>query len=292
VSGVTNLVRFAIRDRHAHGNLAALVKRLAILLVFFAATTASAQSDLFPRFSVSGGRYLSRFDTDVRVDPDQTGGGFGTTINLERDLSLERSPSTNHFALEWRPFDRHELAGTYLSVPRSGFRAIEEQIVFRDVTYPVRAQVTTQVNFRYWDATYTYWARKTPTDGLGITLGVAGLSLDAMLEAVAENQQFLAQERASTDVPVALAGAKWRFAIARPLLAEVKATALPRIHIQDYSGRALNASASLEFRIAHTVGIGAAYNYFTFDANVERTTLHGHIRMHHDGPEAYVKLAF
>ena len=259
--------------------------------LLIASTAFAQESPLFPRVSVSGGRYGGHFTTDVRLDPDVTG-GEGTRIGFERDLGLEPDESLQRFALEWRPLARHELAGSYFSSSRRGFQQITRDFVIRDTTYPVNALVTTGFDLKYWSATYTYWARRSARDGFGITVGAAGLSLDASVIAQRPDFTVTANETANTDVPVALVGAQWRVALSNRLLAGASAATLPRVTISGYTGRALTGGAHVEYRALQWLGVGAAYNYFRLNVDVARTDVRGSIDLTMRGPEAFVKLAF
>lgn len=262
-----------------------------LALLFFIASTAIAQeSPLFPRISVTGGRYSGSFTTDVRLDPDAT--GEGTRIGFERDLGLQPSERVQRFTLEWQPLARHELAGTYFASSRGGFQQISRDFVFRNQSYPVNALVTTGFNLKYWSATYTYWARRSSRDGFGITLGAAGLSLDASVIAQRADLTVTANQSAKTDVPVALAGVQGRVALSDRLLAGTDAAMLPRVTINGYTGRVVTAGARLEYRALRWLGVGAAYNYFRLNVDVARPDLRGAIDVTMRGPEGFVKVAF
>src|SRR5947199_2648459 len=99
---------------HRHRELRALCACVVIrlLAVVVAIPAFAQQSAVFPRFSILAGKYAADFTTDVRVDPE------GTSINLERDLGLDRSQRVNDYAVRWRPLARHELAGSYVSSSR------------------------------------------------------------------------------------------------------------------------------------------------------------------------------
>jgi hypothetical protein len=262
-----------------------------IALLLLALPLAAQESPLFPRFSVSGGAYSGRFDTNVRIDPDERDGG-GTEIGFERDLGLERSRQVPQVRVQWRPFARHELAATYFATSRRGFEQIDREVVFRNQSYPVNALVTTAFDLDYASLTYTYWARKSDRDGLGITIGAAGLSLDASVIAQRPDFTVTAAQSAKTDVPVALAGLQGRLAFSERVLGEASVSALPRVTIEGYTGRALTANARLEYRPLRWLGVGAAYNYFRLDVDVAQSDLNGSIGMRVQGPEAYVRLAF
>ena len=265
------------------------MRRLALLLLV--ALPAFGQ-DLFPRSSITAGASAAEFDTNVRIDPE-VAGGTGTVVGFERDLGLEDARTIRRFGVQWRPFARHELAGTYFSAPRSGSEQIDREITFGDEVYPVRALVTTGLDLDYRSATYTYWARRSERDGLGITIGAAALSFNASVIAETEDQTVTLSERAETDVPVALAGLQGRVALMDRLHAEGSISTLPRVTIEGYSGDALTANARLEYRPLRWLGIGAAYHYFRLDVDVAQTgELHGSLDMTIQGPEAFLRLAF
>ena len=261
-----------------------------LLLILLAALPAFAQ-DLFPRFSVTGATSPAEFETNARIDPeDET--GAGTLVSFERDLGLEDSRTLQRFGLQWRPLRRHELALAYFSAPRSGFRQIDRTIVFRDEVYPVSALVTSQFDLDYASATYTFWARRGERDGLGITLGVATLAMDASVTAEQLGQSVTVTQRAETEVPVALAGLQGRVAFLPRLHGEASVSTLPRVTIEDYTGRALTGLARLEYRPLPWLGIGGAYHYFRLDVDVAQADLSGSLDMTIRGPEAYLRLAF
>lgn len=265
------------------------MRRLALLCLL---TIPLYAQDLFPRFSITAAASAASFETNARIDPELTGGS-GTQVGFERDLGLEDARTVQRFGVQWRPFRRHELEATYFSAPRSGFAQIDRQIVFRDQTYPVQALVTSQLDLDYLSATYTYWARQTEHDGIGISIGAATLSFNASVAAETQDQSVTLSERAKTDVPVALAGLQGRVALMSRLHAEGSISTLPRVTINGYTGDALTATAKLEYRPVRWLGIGAAYSYFRLNVDVAQVDqLNGSLDMTVKGPEGYVRLAF
>ncbi|HET7434333.1 MAG TPA: hypothetical protein VFN10_06420 [Thermoanaerobaculia bacterium] len=270
------------------------MRRLALLLLAFTVPALAQNAPLFPRFSITGGAYQADFSTDVRVDEDLAGANgatTGTRINLERDLGLDEQHSVRRFEARWRPFARHELAASILSADRSGFAQINRDITFRDVTYPVQAEVATTFDVDYRDLTYTYWAHRADRNGIGIMLGAAGISIDASIIANSAAGGVAITQQASTDVPVALGGVQARFALTRNLLAEGSIGVLPRVTIDQYSGRALNGAVAIEWRLTPSLGIGAEYRDFRLDGSVARVDFNGDLDMRVNGAEAFVRLA-
>jgi hypothetical protein len=249
------------------------------------------ESLLFPTFSVTAGQTTGEFETNARIDPDD-GSNEGTLISFERDLGLEDSRTLPRFGLQWRPFRRHELAATHFTADRAGFAEIDREIVFRDEVYRAQALVTTGFDLEYWSATYTYWARRTDRDGLGISLGAASLAIDASITAEQPGVSVTVTQEAETEVPVALAGLQGRVAFTDRIHGEASIATLPRVTIEDYTGSALTGQARLEYRPLRWLGIGAAYNYFRLDIDVEQSDLRGSLDMTMQSPEVYLRLAF
>jgi hypothetical protein len=261
------------------------------LVALLAAPLFAQDSLLFPRFSITAGTSAGDFETNARIDPDDQS-TEGTLISFERDLGLEDAKTLARFGLQWRPFARHELAASHFAASREGFEEIDREIVFRDEVYPVQALVTTEFDLDYWSATYTYWARRGPRDGFGISLGLATLAFDASVIAERPEESVTITQEANTDVPVALAGVQGRVAFLEKLHGEASVSTLPRVTIEDYTGSALTGTARLEYRPLRWLGVGAAYNYFRLDVDVEAADLRGSLEMVIQGPEAYVRLAF
>lgn len=262
-----------------------------LLALLLALPLAAQDNGLFPRFSVIGGHAPAEFETNARIDPEATA-EEGTLVSFERDLGLEDSRTLRRIAVQWRPLARHELAATYFSAPREGFEQINRNITFRNEVYPVNALVTTQFDFDYASATYTYWARRGARDGLGISLGVAHLALDASVTYARPGTSVTVTQTAETEAPIALGGLQGRLAFTDRLHGEASVSTLPRVTIEDYTGRALLGTGRLEYRPVRWIGVGAAYQYFNLDIDVAQTSLTGSLDMTIRGPEAYVRLAF
>ena len=269
------------------------MRRLSLILcVLCVAAPAVAQRnrELFPTFTLTGGGYLGDFGTKVRVDP-HVEGLQGTTIDLEKNLGLESSRTLTRLGLQWRPFRRHELELSYFQTKREGRRVIDRQIVYEDTTFPIQADVRSKFNIDFWEATYTYWARQTERDGIGINLGVTGMRVDGEL-AVRRNTDnaILLSQTASTDVPVPVIGLEGRWLLTDRVMAMGRGEVLPKVSIKDYQGSAYVGKFSLEYRAFRNVGVGVAYNYFNLNGLVKKEDFHADLGMTVSGVEAFVRI--
>src|SRR4051794_41337610 len=111
------------------------MSRLRILVLLLSALPLAAQeSALFPRFSLTGASNRARFDSTVRLDPENGANTFGSQVGFESDLGMPRSKNLTRFGLEWQLASRHELAAADFTVPRSGLAAVPPQNGFRGQT--------------------------------------------------------------------------------------------------------------------------------------------------------------
>ena len=265
---------------------------LGLALLVSVPALAQGTDAVFPRFSVTAGGYLGDFATDLRVDP-HVEGFEGTRLDFENDLGLDDSKTLTRFTLEWRPFRRHTLSGSYFTSRRSGQRVISRQIVFEDTTFPINVEVDSHIDIDFWEAVYTYWARQNPRSGVGINLGVSGLNIGAGLEArLGGNSTALLSESAGTEFPVPVIGVEGRSAFTDRLIGTARYSILPKVKVSDYEGAAQVAKASLEYRVLDSLAIGGRYNYFNVDGALVDFDFRADIAMTVSGWEGYVRLMF
>jgi hypothetical protein len=152
--------------------------------------------------------------------------------------------------------------------------ANDRQIVFEDTTFPIRADVRSDFNVDFWEATYTYWWRQSARYGLGLNLGVSAMSVDAALLVRRDDNALLLSETASTELPIPVIGLDGRIAITDRIIGTGRAVVLPRVNISDYSGEAWVGQFSIEYRPFERVGLGVGYHYFNLNGTVEKTAFH------------------
>ena len=269
------------------------MRRLSLMLcVLCVAAPALAQRnrELFPTFTLTGGGYLGDFGTKIRVDP-HIEGIQGTTIDLEKHLGLESSRTLTRLGFAWRPLRKHELEVSYFSTKREGRRVIDHTIVYEDTTFPIQADVRSRFDIDFWEVSYTYWARQTERDGIGVTLGVTGMRFDGELSVRRNTDNtVLLSQTAKTDVPVPVIGLEGRWLLTDRVIAMGRGAVLPKVDIKDYSGSAYVGKFSLEYRLARRIGLGVAYNYFNLNGLAEKENFHADLGMTVSGVEAFVRI--
>lgn len=268
-----------------------------LLLALLAAGGSARAQDLgsfpFDRFSLIAGSFYETTDTNLRLDAASRA---GTSISLESDLGLDDSDQLLRLGAEWRPFERHQFAAAYYKLSREGSRVIDRDIDFGGVTFPARGSVGAKADFEFLELVYTLWAVKKPRGGLGLSLGASQIGIDTTLNAqlaVPGGGGMVSRERsASTDLPVPLLGAEGRYAFARRFLIAGSVRLLPKVNIENYEGKVLTYGARLEWRLARHLGLGASWDSFNIDADVDKDRFRGSLDFTVEGAQAYLRLAF
>ena len=246
----------------------------------------------FDRFSFTVGSFYETTDTDVRLDAGTA--EQGTLISLERDLGLDDSDQLLRFGLEWFPAARHQLSAGYYELSRDRTRTLEREIEFGDVVFPVRASLASSSDFEFYEAIYTFWAVRKPRGGLGLALGGAGISIETALAAEIPRPggtgTIAREESASTDLPVPLLGVEGRYAIGPRFLIAGDVRLLPDVQIEDYEGSVLTYGARLEYRLSRHFGLGASWNSFNIDVDLEKERFRGSLDFTIEGAQAFLRV--
>ena len=120
-------------------------------------------------FTISGGVFLSSFDTSAQVD---TSLGIGTGINLEDDLGLSSDETTFWGDVSWRFARKHHLTVGYFGFTRDANAVAEEEITIGDETFPVGASLSTEFKVQIVPFAYSYSFMNEEKYEFGASLGV------------------------------------------------------------------------------------------------------------------------
>jgi hypothetical protein len=248
---------------------------------------AEPENPLTNRFSVSLGTFFLNTGTTVRVDG---AGRMGTEVDLERDLGVG---NVDRFRADayWRFRERHKLRAMYFDSSQSRSRQIDRDIVFRDTTYPVDAQVETEFGMTVSEIAYEYAFVRREKWELAGSIGVHQLRFDLDLSTSGETQSVSASESASANGPLPVLGLRgvWRFSDKFYADAQVQ---FFKISLDPYDGRLEDYMASLVWQPFKHVGFGAGYNSFVTRLDVSGSEFDGHLRWRYSGARVFLNASF
>lgn len=259
---------------------------IAVLLTasLTASTAALGQAQLDRKTQLSVGGFVTDQDTTARFKAS-TGGG--ATLNFERDLGLDSSQNVFRFDGFSRFGTRHRIDGSVFSFSRDGTAIITGDIEWQDSTFPVSANVKTDLDLAVYKLAYGYELVQRQDRYLAASFGLYTADLDIKLRNVdgdgVEDGDFTAP------LPVlGLRGAyaasdRWTFyASAEYFVAS----------IDDIDGSILDLSASVDYWFSNRFAVGLGYNYLEIKADGRNKSIRADVEWDISGALLSIKFGF
>lgn len=254
--------------------------------------TAAAQS-LDDLYWLEVGGYLPDVDSKVRVASVDLP-NVATTIDLESDLDLTDRKTLPQVSAGMRFSGNWSLEAEYYSLRRSGSVGIRREIVFDDVTYPIGARVSSSFDSSIYRVTAGYSFVRNQNTRVGAALGLHATDFEVSLSGDAQVGGVIGQaaaRRRSFLAPLPTLGLFASQRLAPDLTLSGRADYLS-LKVGDYSGRLLNAQASIVWRFAKNVGVGAMYRHVNYRVDVDKERWNGRLRYAFSGPALFVQVGF
>lgn len=246
----------------------------------------------FSPFYVRVGTYLLDASTTARVDG--TAGRFGTRLDFEDDLNIEKRKDTLLAAARWRFADRHFLEMEYFELTRYGGKRIEKEINFGERVFNIGADINSSFTTEVTRVGYAYRVIKRPNWGLALSAGIHVTRLRASLDSLEfdnANLPVLDAEIASVTAPLPVFG----LSIARRL--SEKWTLVGKgqwffLTFDDYEGSITHATAHFEHNTFRQVGFGFGYDWFDIDVDTTDKYWRGSADVRFHGPLVFIQASF
>lgn len=247
------------------------------------------QSDfLFERTSLSVGAFNSRIDTDLRIDGETF---RGTPIDFEEDLDLEKDPTVAIFGVTHFFGQRHQVELQFNRVSRDRERILTREIIFRDRVFELNLPVVTTFETDTLNMAYTFWLRRKPASGFGVTAGVQWQRLEVSLDALGAVVPL--REEADADLPVPLIGFSYRQLVTLNSRFILTATFLPEVHVGDIeSGSFISLFGAYEWRLARNLALGASYSLGDLNVEFKSRAFSGDLDYITEGLQVYGRVLF
>jgi hypothetical protein len=265
---------------------------IAILAATSAGATPVAGQGLDDRYWIEAGGYLPKVDSTVRVAAT-AGPNLASTIDLESDLDLDDRKALPQVSAGVRLGDGGwSLEAEYYALRRTSSVSMRREIVFDDAVYPVGVRVDSSFDSSIYRATIGYAFLRKRDTRIGAAVGLhatdfeVALSGEARLggvttQGVARRRTFLA--------PLPTVGLFASQRLLPDLVVSGRADYLS-LKIDEYSGRLLNAQASIVWRFARNVGVGAMYRHVDYRVNVDKERWNGRLQYSFSGPALFLQV--
>jgi long-subunit fatty acid transport protein len=262
------------------------------LLGLILATPAAAQS-LDDKFWLEASIFDPKVDTKVQLSA-RDNPTIGTEIDFESDLDLDKDKVLPAFFGGARIGSGFSIAGEYYALHRKGGATLDRDITFKDVTYPVSAEVSSAFDTDIYRLVVGYEIVHRPTYELGIALGLHATKIKVELNGQASvgGAGVTAQTR-DEDVlaPLPTIGLFGAVEPVRRLTLNGRVDYLS-LKIDQYKGRLINAQAAISYELINHVSLGIAYRYVDYRLDVERERTVGRLTYNFSGPSAFLRVGF
>lgn len=243
-------------------------------------------------FHVRIGAYFLDSETSARVSGRE--GNFGSRLDFEDDLNLDKRKDTLLASARWRFLDRQFLEIEYFNLKRSGNKRIDEEIRFGDTVYPIGADMSSSFTTEVTRLGYSYRIVKRPEWGLALSAGLHVTRLRASLDSLVfdnANQPVPRKEIASVTAPLPVFG----FSAARLIGGKWTLAGKSQwyfLSVDDVDGSIGHAAVYLEHDTFRNVGFGFGYDWFDINLDTTDKLWRGDADVRFNGPLLYMQASF
>jgi len=243
------------------------------------------------KFQVSLGTFVNQSKLTIRADGET---GEGTTIDWKNTFG-DQEASRLRLDGYWRFKERHHLRAMYTDYSKSATRTLERDIDWNGEIIPVDASATGKLGFEIVELAYEYDFARSPDRDLVLSAGIHYTTFEASIRAKIDTpvggggDTFGSKSSVNAPLPVFGARGMWRLGRNFYLDAQVQYFALA---IDQYDGSLVNYRAAVIWQPKKWIGLGAGYDSFNVDVEVDGDRLRGLLDWTYQGPQVFFNFAF
>jgi hypothetical protein len=242
-------------------------------------------------FNVALGSFILSSDTQVRVDGST---GRGSNVDWEQTFG---GGDVTRFRIDgyWRFGDRHKVRALWFRSSRTRSTDLDEDIVWNDDVFPVNAHVEGKVSFDIYELAYEYAFVRRDTYEVSGTIGLHYTEFSTGLSARASESggtlDVDLENSASVAAPLPVIGIRTMWALPHDFWLDASAQFFA-LSIDDYDGNVQDYRIAVFWQPHTWLGIGAGYNQFTIDVDVNKDRFEGQLDWQYRGPMLFYSAAF
>lgn len=266
----------------------------AILFATAPAVLADESPDLLTvPFNVALGSFILNTDTDVRLDGDT---GAGTDIDWERSLGDDGDQTRFRLDGFWRFGDRHKLRLLWFNNSSSNTRTLDREIEWGDVTYPVDASLKAEFDFDIYELAYEYAFLRRDNYELSGSIGLHWTSMSLALAGEAslvggEQVSGTVRKEGSVDLPLPVIGLRGLWNLTHDFWIDASVQFFS-LSFDEYDGSLQDFRVAVLWQPSKWVGLGAGYNQFNVDIDIDKDRFNGELDWTYKGPMLFYSVAF
>lgn len=242
------------------------------------------------RFRLALGAFVTDLDTQMRIGlPDLP---LPPPIDFEDNLGLDSSDQVLRADGYIRLAPRHRIFFDYYSIDRDGQKTLTRDIQWEDQTFTIGLDMRSELKWRIIPVSYAYSFYKSDHMEAAASFGVHWVDYQATTRAVGVlSGAALTDEESSGEGPLPVIGLRADYSPTTKWVLGASAQYLG-LDTDDTEGSMLDLKLSAEYMVFRNVGAGFAYNYFSLDADQDRSDWRGTIDLDHRGALLYGVVRF
>jgi hypothetical protein len=183
----------------------------------------------------------------------------------------------------------------YTDYSRSNTRTLSETLEFNGRVFPINASVTGEFGFTIAELAYEYDFSDSPNRDLVVSIGLHNTELSAGIGATLETSSAslsgARDNSVSVNAPLPVIGLRGMWLLGYDFYVDAQAQFFA-LQYDKYDGLVTNYRAAVLWQPISWLGIGAGYDSFNINLEVERKRFHGEFDWTYSGPQAFVNVAF
>jgi hypothetical protein len=240
---------------------------------------------------VSLGTFLNNSEMKIRVDAE---GDQGSVVDWNRTFG---DKDVNRFRLDgvWRINPRHHVRMMYTDYSRDNSQTIDQDIEWQGDTIPASATARSHLGFTIIEAAYEYGFMHSDTLELVGSAGLHYTQLEASLKATVDlgggggTAELGGPASVNAPLPVVGGRALWRMGGNFYLDAQAQYFALS---FDGFDGSISSYRAAAIWQPSRYVGIGAGFDTFNINVDLDKNNLTGKMDWTYSGPQVFFNVSF
>jgi hypothetical protein len=225
------------------------------------------------KVSISLGGILARFDASARIETESLPGS--PSIDLENVLGLAEEQRDLRVEGYYRFSRKHRFDFSYMSLGRNNTETLDESFEFDGYVWGVGAEVSSLLNTRLFETSYTFSFVNNGKIDAGVKFGLSAIGVELGLSGTGnittpegERVEGVAAGGEDFIFPIPTIGLHVTYTI-RPKLFLRASGEIFAISIGDWDARWTDVRASVDWYPWRHVGFGGGYNAITINYNQE-----------------------
>ena len=243
-------------------------------------------------FQIALGSFTNESDITIRADGDTT---EGTEIDWGETFG---DVDGTKFRLDgyWRINDRHHVRLMYTENSSVRRKNLDRTIEWNGETIPIDASVRSEFGFSIIELAYEYDFSKREDRELVLSAGLHYTKFDASISGTFSTPgggggTTTVGSEASVGAPLPVIGARGMWNLGGNWWFDAQAQYF-QLAIDNIDGNIFNLRGAFIWQPKPWLGLGAGYDMFSIDVDIDRERLDGSIDWTYQGPQVFFNFAF